>query len=74
MLHRSRSPAHCAAPCLPPAAPLQRRRDEVEELCTAAVKEEVIEGKLKAVGEQWGQEIFTFADHKARGPVVLKAR
>jgi len=44
----------------------------VEDLCNAAVKEEAIETKLKAVAEQWAQEIFTFADHKSRGPVVLK--
>ena len=44
----------------------------MEDLCNAAVKEEAIEVKLKAVSEQWAQEIFTFADHKNRGPVVLK--
>lgn len=44
----------------------------MEDLCNAAVKEEAIETKLNAVAEQWAQEIFTFADHKSRGPVVLK--
>jgi dynein heavy chain len=53
-------------------ANLLARREDVEDLCTAAVKEEAIETKLKAVAEQWAQEIFTFADHKSRGPVVLK--
>ena len=47
-------------------------RDEVEDLCTAAVKEEQIEIKLRALGEQWGLEVFTFADHKQRGSVILK--
>lgn len=54
------------------ASPWALRREDVEDLCTAAVKEEAIETKLKAVAEQWAQEIFTFADHKSRGPVVLK--
>lgn len=44
----------------------------MEDLCGAAVKEEAIEAKLRGVAEQWGQEAFTFADHKQRGPVVLK--
>ena len=37
-------------------------------------KEEGIEVKLAGLVAQWGQEIFTFADHKQRGPVVLKVR
>jgi hypothetical protein len=44
----------------------------VEGLCSAAVKEEAIEAKLRAVGEQWGQEAFAFADHKQRGGLILK--
>lgn len=55
-------------------SPTHTDRDDVEDLCNAAVKEEAIEVKLRAVAEQWAQEIFTFADHKARGPVVLKVR
>lgn len=54
------------------ATTLSPGREDVEDLCNAAVKEEAIETKLKAVAEQWAQEIFTFADHKSRGPVVLK--
>lgn len=46
----------------------------MEDLCNSAVKEEAIEVKLRAVAEQWAQEVFTFADHKQRGPVVLKVR
>ncbi|KAL4452763.1 hypothetical protein ABPG75_008425, partial [Micractinium tetrahymenae] len=53
-------------------ANLLARRDDVEDLCNAAVKEEAIETKLRGVAEQWAQEVFTFADHKQRGPVVLK--
>ncbi|PSC73956.1 flagellar outer dynein arm heavy chain gamma [Micractinium conductrix] len=53
-------------------ADLLARRDDVEDLTNAAVKEEAIEVKLRGVAEQWAQEVFTFADHKQRGPVVLK--
>lgn len=63
------------APLAPHPHPLncpRPAREDVEDLCNAAVKEEAIEAKLKAVAEQWAQEIFTFAEHKGRGPVVLK--
>lgn len=60
----------CAAP-LPYHCPC---RDDVEDLTNAAVKEEAIEVKLRGVAEQWAQEVFTFADHKQRGPVVLKVK
>eukprot|EP00887_Chlorella_sp_A99_P001633 scaffold8.g1633.t1 len=51
---------------------LLEHRDEVEDLCAAAVKEEAIETKLRTVAEQWAAEEFTFGEHKQRGPVVLK--
>ncbi|KAI3432720.1 hypothetical protein D9Q98_004263 [Chlorella vulgaris] len=51
---------------------LLAHRDDVEELCASAVKEEQIEVKLAAVGAQWAAEAFTFAEHKQRGAVVLK--
>lgn len=47
-------------------------REELEDLCASAVKEEQIELKLKSVAEEWAAEVFTFAEHKSRGPVVLK--
>lgn len=53
-------------------ASLLEHREEVEDLCTAATKEEGVEKKLKAIAAQWEQETFTFAEHKQRGPVVLK--
>ena len=28
--------------------------------------------QLRAVAEQWAAEMFTFAEHKQRGPVILK--
>lgn len=33
-----------------------------------------IELKLKKLGEEWASEVFTFAEHKNRGPVILKVR
>lgn len=36
------------------------------------MKEEQIELKLKSVAEEWAAEVFTFVEHKSRGPVVLK--
>jgi dynein heavy chain, axonemal len=56
------------------AAGLIAHREEVEDLCAAVVKEDALERKLKAVTEQWASELFTFAEHKQRGPVVLKVR
>jgi hypothetical protein len=36
------------------------------------MKEAAIETKLRALAAQWGAEAFIFAEHKQRGPVVLK--
>ncbi len=44
----------------------------MEEICTAAVKEEMIENKLSAITARWSSAVFTFADYKTRGPVVLQ--
>ena len=44
----------------------------MEEICTAAVKEEMIEAKLSAITARWSSAVFTFADYKTRGPVVLQ--
>jgi len=54
-------------------AGLLAHKEEVEDLCSAVIKEEVVEKKLVTVADQWRVEMFTFADHKQRGPVVLKA-
>lgn len=56
------------------AAGLISHREEVEDLCAAVVKEDALERKLKAVTDQWASEVFTFAEHKQRGPVILKVR
>lgn len=39
----------------------------------SAVKEEQIENKLDAIGEEWADLNLTFAEYKTRGPVILKA-
>lgn len=53
---------------------LLAHRDEIEDLCSSVSKEEAVEKKLKSVADQWAVESFTFADHKQRGPVILKVR
>ncbi|CAD7698753.1 unnamed protein product [Ostreobium quekettii] len=47
-------------------------RDDVEELASAAVKEEQIEVKLKVVDGEWEDLNLSFAEYKTRGPVILK--
>lgn len=47
--------------------------EDIEELCTAAVKEEQVESKLLAIADEWAEQMFTFSNYKARGLVTLKA-
>lgn len=51
---------------------LLSKREDVEELCNAALKEEQIEIKLNAIDVDWAQLTLSFADYKTRGPVILK--
>lgn len=76
LLAHEPSPRTFTHPFVLPHPPTQPSsgREEIEDLANAAVKEEGIEAKLAGVVEQWAQEAFTFADHKARGAVVLKVR
>ena len=53
-------------------AGLLAHRDAVEDLATAAIKEEAIESKLGAIALEWGEAGLTFQDYKTRGAVVLK--
>lgn len=46
--------------------------EEIEEICSAAIKEESIEAKLAGIKTQWSSALFTFTDYKTRGPVVLQ--
>jgi len=45
--------------------------EELEELTSAAVKEEQVEVKLAAIAEDWADCNFTFAPYKHRGNVLL---
>ena len=53
-------------------APLNNHREDIEDICTAAVKEADIEIKLKAVVSEWEDKVFTLAGFKTRGNLVLK--
>ena len=53
-------------------SPLLQHAEEIEDICTAAVKEADIEIKLKAVVNDWSDREFTFAPFKNRGYLILK--
>lgn len=48
-------------------------REEIEEITSAAVKEEQIEVKLAGIESDWAAMNLSFADYKTRGPVILKS-
>ncbi len=48
------------------------KREAVEDLASAALKEEAIEEKLADIAAEWSELTLTFQDYKTRGPVVLK--
>lgn len=54
-------------------ADLLANYEELEELTSAAVKEEQVEVKLGAVEEDWADQVFNFANYKHRGQVILQA-
>ena len=51
---------------------LLAKAEEIEEICSSAVKEEAVEKKLTAMTARWSSAVFTFADYKTRGPVLLQ--
>jgi dynein heavy chain len=53
-------------------APLMENREDIEDICTAAVKEADIEIKLKAIVVEWEDKNFTLGAFKTRGNLVLK--
>ena len=53
-------------------AQLLAKREAVEDLATAAIKEEAIERKLGAISVEWGEAQLTFQEYKSRGAVALK--
>lgn len=55
-------------------APLLANREDIEEICIAAVKEKDIEGKLNAVMQDWHSQEFSFQNFKSRGQLLLKGQ
>jgi dynein heavy chain len=53
-------------------APLNDHREDIEDICTAAVKEAEIEIKLKATVSDWEDKSFVLGPFKTRGNLVLK--
>ncbi|KAI8924469.1 dynein heavy chain and region D6 of dynein motor-domain-containing protein, partial [Entophlyctis helioformis] len=53
-------------------APLNDHTEDIEDICTAAVKEADIEVKLKATVADWEDKSFTLAGFKTRGNLILK--
>jgi dynein heavy chain len=53
-------------------APLLEHYEDLEELCSAAVKEADIEVKLKQVVGEWQDRVFVLAGFKTRGNLILK--
>jgi dynein heavy chain len=53
-------------------APLMENREDIEDICTAAIKELDIDFKLKTVVTEWEDKIFTLGAFKTRGNLILK--
>ncbi|KAJ3052684.1 Dynein heavy chain 8, axonemal, partial [Rhizoclosmatium hyalinum] len=53
-------------------APLVESKEDVEDICTGAVKEADIEVKLKQTIADWEDKSFTLGGFKTRGNLVLK--
>ncbi|XP_034179159.2 dynein heavy chain 8, axonemal kl-3 [Osmia lignaria lignaria] len=53
-------------------APLLKYKDDVEDICISAVKEQDIESKLKQIIAEWAVINLQFSQFKQRGELLLK--
>lgn len=53
-------------------APLLQHKEDIEDICIAATKEQDIEGKLKAIESEWSAEQLHFSSFKNRGELLLR--